>query len=84
MHIQVRRWLFLFCVLLSVFTSFFNVGKVLAIGDQESSQAQVKSEVIDITLTQFVVKLFGGYFVFKTLYHLATKIIDNVLARHIG
>jgi hypothetical protein len=87
MHIQARRWVFWFCILLSMFTSF-NVEKVLAIGDSESpqvqsqAQAQVRSGETKFTFT--FTQLFGGYFVFKTLYHLATKTIDSAFERYIN
>ncbi|MDR1018062.1 MAG: hypothetical protein LBM02_05110 [Lachnospiraceae bacterium] len=87
MYVQVRRWVFWFCVLLSMFTSF-NVEKVLALEDSASPQVQAQSQVgsgeIKILFTQLMIELFGGYFVFKILDHLVTKIIDSAFKRYIG
>jgi hypothetical protein len=65
-----------------MFTSF-NVEKVLAIGDTETQQSQVVSEKIKIPFTQLMIELFGGFFVFKTLDYLVTKIIDSTFERYI-
>jgi hypothetical protein len=70
-----------------MFTSF-NVEKVLALEDSASPQVQAQSQVgsgeIKILFTQLMIELFGGYFVFKILDHLVTKIIDSAFKRYIG